>query len=175
MQAGEQQAQQRPEYATPDWITAMSGLSPTESWELEERADQADRSFKRLEEQAAFERERGQVATTARLRGASQAGAGAGVDLQSALARRGLGTSMAASGVGSEFITNRTAQERAAAQGAFGELEARLTRDTSLAKAEKKSFLASLRRQEQAMRQENQDLADALAKQHREWWMSQYG
>lgn len=160
-------------YTTPDWITAMAGLSPTQSWEFERAGSEADDAFSRFQEQAEFERERGQAATTSRVRGARQAAAGGAQDLQAALARRGLGTSLATAGVGSDFISQVGARETAAARGAFSDLESRLQREEAQAGARRESFLSDLGRQRQAQMQENESASQAAAAQHREWWMSQ--
>jgi len=166
---------QDPAYDEPDWLSSMKGLSPTQAWDFERRGFEADEAFKRLSEQADFERERGQLSTRARLRQASRAGAGSASDLQAQLARRGLGTSAATAGVGRDFIYGRAAQERAAERGAFRELEASITRRLSQAGAERESYLSQLGDQRQAQMQENQRAYEAARAQDRENWRRTMG
>jgi hypothetical protein len=168
------QAAGLPEYSVPDWISSMAALTPTQSWEFERAGMEADRAFAELEEQAGFERERASETTRGRVRSARQAGAGGTVDMQAALARRGLGSSMATSGVSQDYFGAQTRGATAQARGAFKDFESRLQQQLSRAGAQRQAQLSDLGMARQAQRQTNEEAMQRAEAQYREQWLSQF-
>jgi len=168
------QAAGLPEYSVPDWISSMAALTPAQSWEFDRSGMEADRAFEELEKQAGFERERAGETTRGRVRSARQAGAGGTVDMQAALARRGLGSSMATSGVSQDYFGAQTRGATAQARGEFKDFESRLQQRLSRAGAQRQAQLSDLEMARQAARQTNEEAMQRAEAQYREQWMSQF-